>query len=1224
VPSASPAVRGGRQLAFERLEPRRLLAADLPEVDVGAVYTELTSSGEESEGDQFEVTWSGGAPGTQLTQLVISGDQDGNGFDDGDVFFDPAPGGPGAGAAFPFTVVSAQGIDSVTASVSADGLTLTLNVVGWDPGERLIFTIDVDEQDDGPNSLVEGAEFQQSVLSATFVDQNGHHETVTGSGRFRDAYDHLVPPSLDLPLDSQLPPGEGTNVRTAGTGFTLQQPVLPFTISGTVYHDVDLDGQQDPTESGIAGVQLELQELRDGTYVSTGLTTTTAEDGSYAFVHDCPGTFRVVETQPSGYFSTGALAGQVNGSPSGLVTSPDVISGITLAGGEHSAGHKFGEALPVTLCGNVYHDADNDGQRDPGEEGIGGVQIVVESAGGSPSISRVTLTNPDGSWCVTDLPPGAYRVRELQPTGWLDGKDAPGTIGGVLDGNDQIAGIVFTRSGQEGGEYNFGELLAASLNGRVFADPNNNVLLEAGETPLPGVTVHLLDAQGNRTGTSTTTDSQGRYRLTGLQPGVAYGVEEVQPAGYFDGNEVPGTAGGSVSSNDRVTGIVLASNESATGYDFGELPPASLTGRVFADPNENCIQENGEPGIGGVQIDLLDANGQPTGISTFTAPDGTYTFTGLAAGVYGVREHQPLGFFDGGETAGTSGGHVLEPGDQIIGVSLDPGENASGYNFCEIPPASISGYVFQDGPPILLPAGQDPTGIAVADHRNGQRTADDRPIANVTLLLGDASGELLRDGAGNPISAVSDGSGFYQFTGLMPGTYTVYQLHPSGYVDGLDTPGTTGGSAANRGNETDPGLAGIDHNFDAIARITVSGGQESRENNFSEVVVGNLPPPPPPPPPFFPEPPPRTPEPQVQPAFFGAQTVIVAPPDATLISPTPTVFYGGGITGSSSGLSWHLSIIDAGHPRGDRGQGDALVQVAEVRLDAFSRAAHLEMTEGRWTLLNVATGQQQQLAFGTADGLPVTGDFNGDGTYEVGLYRGGQWHLDLNANAAWDEGDLWALLGTDRDRPVTGDWDGDGKTDIGIFGPEWPNDARHVMSEPGLPDRDNDVTGARKNLPPKPHEATLGWRQMRRTSTGKIREDLIDHVFYYGTGTDVPLVGDWNGDGVSTIGVFRNGLWILDDNGDGRWLPGETIVELGQPGDLPVVGDWDGDGTDDIGVYRRGTWLIDSNGDRVLNEQDKVFELGGADDLPVTGDWDGDGSDDIGVYHQPGAAQQAE
>ena len=122
----------------------------------------------------------------------------------------------------------------------------------------------------------------------------------------------------------------------------------------------------------------------------------------------------------------------------------------------------------------------------------------------------------------------------------------------------------------------------------------------------------------------------------------------------------------------------------------------------------------------------------------------------------------------------------------------------------------------------------------------------------------------------------------------------------------------------------------------------------------------------------------------------------------------------------------------------------------------------------------------------------------------------------------------------------------------------------------------------------------MGNRELKLTSTGKRREDVIDHVFHYGTPGDHPVAGDWNGDGIDTIGVFRDGRWHRDIDGDGQWTNSDVQENFGQKGDLPVVGDFNGDGIDELGVYRHGTWYIDTNGNRVIDGDDKVFELGGA------------------------------
>ena len=63
VPNAATSPRICR---FEQMEPRRLLAASVVPIHVGAVYFE-DAGGEDEAGDLIEITFSGGAPGTQLS-----------------------------------------------------------------------------------------------------------------------------------------------------------------------------------------------------------------------------------------------------------------------------------------------------------------------------------------------------------------------------------------------------------------------------------------------------------------------------------------------------------------------------------------------------------------------------------------------------------------------------------------------------------------------------------------------------------------------------------------------------------------------------------------------------------------------------------------------------------------------------------------------------------------------------------------------------------------------------------------------------------------------------------------------------------------------------------------------------------------------------------------------------------------------------------------------------
>ena len=135
-------------------------------------------------------------------------------------------------------------------------------------------------------------------------------------------------------------------------------------------------------------------------------------------------------------------------------------------------------------------------------------------------------------------------------------------------------------------------------------------------------------------------------------------------------------------------------------------------------------------------------------------------------------------------------------------------------------------------------------------------------------------------------------------------------------------------------------------------------------------------------------------------------------------------------------------------------------------------------------------------------------------------------------------------------------------------------------------------------------------------TSNKLRADMVDHVFQFGSRDAVAVAGDWNGDGRAEIGVYRNGMWYLDMDGNGKWDSEKDVVVPAVEGKYtPVVGDWNGDGIDNIGLFADGEWYLDTDGDY---QYDKVEHLGKAGDEPVAGDWDGDGVDEIGVYSPNG------
>ncbi|HEY4309947.1 MAG TPA: SdrD B-like domain-containing protein [Pirellulales bacterium] len=1471
---------------IEEMEERRLMAAD---VNLGLVYYD-PGSGEDNIPNVFQVQFNGGADGTQLTHLLINTDKLGDGLNNGDPFFNTTAGGPGVYGYHPFQVVSSDGVTVTSVTVVNGGQSLDLTFSGFTAGKTLVFSIDVDEMGLTPpaSAVVEGAEFAGSHAIATFTAP--HYYDLTKSDTFVDAFDpKFAGTGLTLPHDNYDPPNpQPSSVLTAGALVTGPQIVLPSSLSGIVYEDHNLDNIQETGDPGIPNVALTLYQWDGEEYISTGLTTTTDANGAYHFSNLQPGQYQVRETQPSGYFSVGATAGTVNGMTDGVVTNADTISSVALLGGDNSLQNDFAEALPGKISGYVYYDPDNNGVKETGEPGI--PNTTVDLFDSNLNLIGTTKTDSNGYYQFTDLKYGNYTVEEEQPGGYLDGKDSVGSVGGTLAPPDGITNITLM-SGTNAQNYNFGELLPATISGMVHVDMNGDCIYEPGEPLLAGVTIQLLDSNDKVIAT-TTTDQNGQYKFSNLAPFASYTVHEVQPNGYFEFGDTVGSAGGTLQGLDTIVGATPGSGENATDYNFCVQAPASISGMIHVDLNGDCIYEPGEPLLAGVTVQLLNASNQVVGTTT-TDENGEYTFTGLQPGIYTVHEVQPAGYFEFGDTVGSVGG-TLQGLDTIAAVTHGSGVNATDYDFCVQAPASISGMIhvdlngdciYEPGEPLLAgvtvqllnasnqvvgttttdengeytftglkpgtytvhevqPAGyfefgdtvgsvggtlqgldtiaavtlgsgvngtdydfcvQAPASIAGMIHvdLNGDciyepgepllagvtvqlfnsqnqvvatTTTDEmgeykfsglKPgsytvhevqpagyfefgdtvgsvggtlqgldtIANVTLGSGvdatdydfcvqppatlagmihvDLNGDCVYE-PGEPLLAgvtvqllntdnqvvattVTDQNGQYQFTGLRAGSYTVHEVQPAGYFEFGDTVGSAGGTLAGLDTITNitlgAGVNATDYNFCVQAPSSISGmvhvdlngdcvyepGEpllagvtiqlldsnnqvvrtavtdqngmysftglhagtytvhEVQPNGFTEfgasagsvggIVVGvdtiteiplgsninatdydfcekgQL---------AF-----------LAPSVFQAPSLqpMANPPTPIIIIPTIQAFpatqplslyYGGGY---AYGYTWHLSVIDAGEPRGTNATAPQISMVS-MKSDPFAMEGE-DVHNSEWMLGNGEgeEGVKKFVRFGMRNGIPVTGDFNGDGITDVGFFYGGEWFIDLDDNGQWDQGDLWAKLGHEGDLPVTGDWDGDGKTDIGIFGRAWPGDPSAIRHEPGLPAPENTKSGPTKNVPPRTDEAALGFRTLKHTSKGDYRADVIDHVFHYGTPGDIPVTGDWHGTGVHTIGLFYKGRWLLDANGDGKWTETDHDFQYGRDGDQPVVGDFNGDGVDELGVFRDGIWYVDTNNDRLLDAKDKLFQLGSPGDVAVVGDWNGDGIDEPGVYH---------
>lgn len=117
--------------------------------------------------------------------------------------------------------------------------------------------------------------------------------------------------------------------------------------------------------------------------------------------------------------------------------------------------------------------------------------------------------------------------------------------------------------------------------------------------------------------------------------------------------------------------------------------------------------------------------------------------------------------------------------------------------------------------------------------------------------------------------------------------------------------------------------------------------------------------------------------------------------------------------------------------------------------------------------------------------------------------------------------------------------------------------------------------------------------------------------------TDLPIVGDWNGDGIDTAGLYRpaTATFYLWD----RWTsldvakPDYSFV-FGPANNLPEAGDWDGNGRDAVGIFEPSIGAHLLKNDLIGGSGNYSLVFGSAADKPVAGDWNSDGAVSVGVY----------
>ena len=456
------------------------------------------------------------------------------------------------------------------------------------------------------------------------------------------------------------------------------------------------------------------------------------------------------------------------------------------------------------LSGKVYYDANESSSFDNGEDPF--KDITVELIGADGSVVATTKTDADGNYSFTGLDAGTYTVKvtkageiaELTQTEDPDGtKDnASGAI--TLNADNPVRENV-----------NFGYIKKHAISGNVYLDQNRDKTKNTGDIDLSGVTVKLLDKDGNVVGT-TTTDKDGNYSFTGLNDGT-YTVQVDKTGPLADKEQTEDPSGKTDSRSQAIT--FTRTDPDVTNVNFGYADNYSIHGLVYRDGDRNETHGATEKGYANQTVELRDKDGKVVATTT-TDENGAYSFEKLPAGDYTVKVVKDGALTDLDQTEDPDSTKDSTSG--VISLSNDH-RTETDVNFGYIANNSINGTIYRDG------------------DRDGKKGDTEGRYSGVTVQLLDKDGKVIT-------TTTTDKDGKYSFEHLPDGTYSVKVVKDGALTD-TDQTGDPDNKLDNASepitlDEKNPTKGDVD--FGYVPNNTIK-GTVYRDDNRDKTINGNEP-----------------------------------------------------------------------------------------------------------------------------------------------------------------------------------------------------------------------------------------------------------------------------------------------------------------------------------------------------------------------------------------------
>ncbi|MDD3410513.1 MAG: SdrD B-like domain-containing protein, partial [Eubacteriales bacterium] len=518
--------------------------------------------------------------------------------------------------------------------------------------------------------------------------------------------------------------------------------IVPASLAGTAFLDLNYNGIQDEGEPAYQGVTLEA--IKNSNSKSMGKVTTGA-DGAYVFTGLRGGDYRLRAILPDDgstfTYVTGSTDSGANQFAARDGRRENSIPSLTVNNGQ-TVRTVVGVARGATLSGVAFQDAAYDGVQGDKDKKASGVKVQLTTASGE--LLQNTTTNANGKYAFEGVMPGEYVIRfqrknDMAFTRYRPNEQAGSHVLGLTRDGYGETEVLTVVMGQNIGGLNAGMLPSSTVTGTLFDDANDNGVQDEGELGYTAASVRLYSEDAEIDLTESVGEN-GAYFFDGVMPGT-YTLNYLLPNHAAMARVAEG---GNTQSGEITAAFTVEMGKAYSLPLAGALTLGSLEGVAFHDINANGVQDEGEEVLSGVLVTLTPDHGEAS--STASDASGRFGLDSLRPASYKLTVELPQEYIVSSEAGPLLLGAAQT---QTIACPWSALISRDSYGLGAVRPATITGYVWLD------------------ENKDGAQSDTER-------LMNDLSFELVDEARGKVVqTAISDAQGRLTFANVRPATYTI-------------------------------------------------------------------------------------------------------------------------------------------------------------------------------------------------------------------------------------------------------------------------------------------------------------------------------------------------------------------------------------------------------------------------------------------------------------------